>query len=73
MSVIEPGCIVRIHSLQSSQGRKLNGQRADVLRGVENGRFQVKVEFDCEDSFSQTKAILPEKTSARRTSTASIV
>lgn len=55
---IEPGRIVRIHSLKSDAGKKLNGSRAAVLRPVEDGaRFQVTVEFSYDD---ETKAIKPE-------------
>lgn len=45
--VFEPGQIVRIHSLQSAQGKKLNKQRAIVLRLVpdtEPARYELLVE-----------------------------
>jgi hypothetical protein len=55
---IEPGRIVRIHSLKSDAGKKLNGSRAAVLRPVDDGsRFQVAVEFTFDN---ETKAIKPE-------------
>lgn len=56
---IQPGRIVRIHSLQSASGMALNGERAAVLRQLEDGRYEVKVEFAC-DTFNETKSLKPE-------------
>lgn len=58
-TTIEPGCIVKIHSLQSAKGMELNGQRAAVLRLNDDGRYSVKVEFDC-SARNQTTSIKPE-------------
>jgi len=59
---IEPGTVVRIHSLKSAAGQKLNGQRALVIQLVENGtRWQVRVEQEVLDDDTNmalgTKAI----------------
>ena len=59
---IEAGTVVRIHSLKSAAGQKLNGQRALVIQLVENGtRWQVRVEQEVLDDDTNmalgTKAI----------------
>jgi len=57
---VEPECIARIHSLMSAAAQRLNGERAAVLRLLDNGRYECKVEDDL-DTLNKTIAIQPEK------------
>jgi hypothetical protein len=56
-TMIQPGRVVQIHSLQSAAGQELNGQRAVVLRHVpEDDRFEIVLEDD-DDPNNASKAI----------------
>jgi hypothetical protein len=53
------GRIVRVHSLQSTEGKLLNGRRAAVLRyDIPSERFEVKMEIDNDpDQLNITKSL----------------
>jgi hypothetical protein len=58
-SSIQPGRIVKIHSLQSAAGKQLNGKRAVVLRFVlEDDRFEVILD-DSDNPNKASKSIRP--------------
>jgi len=65
MTAIEAGTVVRIHSLKSAAGKRLNGRRAAVIRYIEEeSRWQVRVEE--EEGVIKTKAIKEDNLSPVR-------
>lgn len=51
--------MVQVHSLQSEEGRKLNGRRAIVLRSVEGGR-RWECRMEMERAAHDTKSLKPD-------------
>ena len=67
---IEEGTVVRIHSLKSAVGQKMNNNRALVIKyHPDTARYEVRLEFeeDCDATKALKKSNLkPLKTSTMR-------